>query len=102
MKSEGNLIICDNANILFGGYFEYYYFFQTLTTASMGESAGNSLSVEGVKSDEYMAWKKETLAIQKSHKEGQQRTGLWQDFGDVKVKTRDPNEYVIELSPGWR
>jgi hypothetical protein len=25
-----------------------------------------------------------------------------QDFGDVKVKTRDPNEYVIELSPGWR
>ena len=68
----------------------------------MGEPAGNSLSVEGVKSAEYMAWKKETLAIQKSHKEGQQRTGLWQDFGDVKVKTRDPNEYVIELSPGWR
>ena len=66
----------------------------------MGDLAGNKLSVEGVKSEEYMKWKKETLAIQKSHKEGKQRTGLWQDFGDVKL--RDRNDYVIELSPGWR
>ena len=89
---------------VFGGYFKEKRYFQTFRSPSMGESAGNRLSVEGVKSDEYMAWKKETLAnaIQKSHKEGQQRTGLWQDFGDVKVKTRDPNEYVIELSPCWR
>ena len=78
--------------------------FQPHSSSYMGECAGNNLSVEGVKSEEYMNWKKETLAIQKSHKEGQQRTGLWQDFGDVKVKEkkRDPNEYVIELSPGWR
>jgi len=68
----------------------------------MGESTGNLLSVEGVKSDEYMKWKRETLAIQRSHKEGNQRTGLWQEFADVKVKARDPNEYVIEMSPGWR
>ena len=68
----------------------------------MGESTGNLLSVEGVKSDEYMKWKRETLAIQRSHKEGHQRTGLWQEFADVKVKARDPNEYVIEMSPGWR
>ena len=79
--------------------FEY---FQTNPAQVMGDSAGNNLSVEWVKSDEYMKWKKETLAIHKSHKEGQQRRGLWQDFGDVKVKTRDLNEYVIELSPGWR
>ena len=68
----------------------------------MGESTANLLSVEGVKSDEYMKWKRETLAIQRSHKEGNQRTGLWQEFADVKVKARDPNEYVIEMSPGWR
>ena len=68
----------------------------------MGESTGNLLSVEGVKSNEYMKWKRETLAIQRSHKEGNQRTGLWQEFADVKVKARDPNEYVIEMSPGWR
>ena len=30
---------------------------QTLRTPAMGESAGNSLSMEGVKSDKYMAWK---------------------------------------------
>ena len=70
----------------------------------MEDCARNNLSVEGVKSEEYMKWKKETLAIQRSHKEAQQRTGLWQDFKEVKVKEkiRDPNEYVIELSPGWR
>ena len=61
----------------------------------MGDTGGNKLSVEGVKSEEYMKWKRETLAIQKSHKEGQQRTGLWQDFGDVAV--RDRNDYVIEI-----
>jgi hypothetical protein len=62
--------------MVFGGYFEEIFFFpRPNRTPAMEESAGNSLSVEGLKFDEYMEWKKEALAIQKSHKEGQQRTG---------------------------
>ena len=61
------------------------------------------LSVEGVKSEEYKIWKMQTLAKQTSHKEGQQRTGLWQKFEEVKVEqVKNVNEYRIELAPGCR
>ena len=69
----------------------------------MGDKEGDPLSAEGVKSDEYKIWKTQTLAKQTSHKEGRQRTGLWQNFEDVKVeKVKDLNEYRIELAPGCR
>ena len=31
--------------------------------------------------DDYMRWKVETLALQHSHKESQQTTGLWGQYG---------------------
>ena len=59
-------------------------------------------------SEDYMMWKVETLALQKSHKESQQRTGLWgadrqfaASYG-AGGRPRDNNEYIIELTPGWR
>ena len=59
-------------------------------------------------SEDYMNWKVETLALQKSHKESQQRTGLWgadrqfaASYG-AGGRPRDNNEYIIELTPGWR
>ena len=60
------------------------------------------LSAEGVKSEEYRVWKAQTLAKQTSHKEGQQRTGLWQQFKEVEVKEKDKNDYVVELAEGCR
>ena len=69
----------------------------------MGDKEGDPLSAEGVKSEEYKIWKTQTLAKQTSHKEGQQRTGLWQKFDEVKVeKVKDLNDYRIELAPGCR
>ena len=56
--------------------------------------------------DAYLNWKAQTLAMQTSHKEEQQKTGLWQDFNDVNVveknNSKDRNEFVVELAPGWR
>ena len=50
-----------------------------------------------------MRWKVETLALQHSHKEGQQSTGLWAEYQAGGGPGRqDSNEYVIELSQGWR
>ena len=68
----------------------------------MGDKEGHVLSAEGVKSDEYRIWKEQTLAKQTSHKEGEQRTGLWQQFKEVKVEEKDKNDYVVELAPGCR
>ena len=57
-----------------------------------------------VTGDDYTSWKAQTLAKQTSHKEEQQKTGLWQDFKDIKVvgRSRDQNEFIVELAPGWR
>ena len=52
--------------------------------------------------EDYMRWKVETLELQHSHKESQQRTGLWGECEAAGPSRRDHNEYVIELSPGWR
>ena len=56
--------------------------------------------------DAYLSWKARTLAMQTSHKEEQQKTGLWQDFNDINVveknDSKDRNEFVVELAPGWR
>ena len=53
--------------------------------------------------DDYMKWKVETLALQKSHKEEVQKTGLWaSNLEPTYGRRKDNNEYVIELSPGWR
>ena len=56
--------------------------------------------------DSYLSWKAQTLAMQTSHKEEQQKTGLWQDFNDVNVVekniSKDRNEFEVELAPGWR
>ena len=69
----------------------------------MGDRVGDVLSAEGVKSEEYKVWKMETLAKQTSHKEGGQRTGLWQKFEEVSVeKGKEVTEYRIELGPGAR
>ena len=69
----------------------------------MGDKKGDQLSAEGVKSEEYKIWKMQTLAKQTSHKEGQQRTGLWQKFEEVTVESvKDVNDYRIELAPGCR
>ena len=68
----------------------------------MGDREGDALSAEGVRSEEYRVWKEQTLAKQTSHKEGHQRTGLWQQFKEVDVKERDKNDYVVELAPGCR
>ena len=46
--------------------------------------------------------KVETLELQHSHKETQQRTGLWGETEAAGHSRRDQNEYSIELSPGWR
>merc|ERR1712098_731798 len=62
----------------------------------------NALSAEGIKSYDYVRWKEETLANQTSHKESQQRTGLWQKFNDVEITTKDNNTFRIELDPGVR
>ena len=62
----------------------------------------DSLSDEGVKSEEYRVWKEETLAKQTSHKEAEQRTGLWQQFKEVGVKEKDKNGYVVEIAEGCR
>ena len=58
-------------------------------------------------SGEYQRWKSETLAMQQSHKEGVQRTGLWQkvkegEEGKEEEDAVDKNEFVVELAPGWR
>ena len=55
-------------------------------------------------SGEYQKWKAETLAKQQSHKEGVQRTGLWQKVkeGEMEEDRGDKNEFVVELAPGWR
>ena len=64
---------------------------------------GDPLGVGGVRSEEYRIWKMQTLAKQTSHKEGKQRTGLWQKFEDVKVEqVKSVNDYRIELAPGCR
>ena len=69
----------------------------------MGDKKGDQLSAEGVKSEEYKIWKMQTLAKQTSHKEGQQRTGLWHKFDEVTVESvKDVNDYRIELAPGCR
>eukprot|EP00092_Neocalanus_flemingeri_P087654 GFUD01110662.1.p1 GENE.GFUD01110662.1~~GFUD01110662.1.p1 ORF type:complete len:167 (+),score=42.25 GFUD01110662.1:31-531(+) len=69
----------------------------------MADKADDPLSAVGVKSEEYKIWKTQTLAKQTSHKEGKQRTGLWQNFEEVTVKpVKDLNEYRIELAPGCR
>jgi hypothetical protein len=62
------------------------------------------LSAGGVMSDEYRVWKEETLAKQTGHIEAAQTTGLWQQFNEVKMvrKEKDPNNFVIELAPGYR
>ena len=60
------------------------------------------MSAEGVKSEEYRVWKEETLAKQTSHKEAEQRTGLWQQFTEVDVKEKDKNEYMVEIAEGCR
>ena len=53
--------------------------------------------------DDYMRWKVETLALQHSHKESQQTTGLWGQYGQGEGQgRRDSNEYIVELSEGWR
>ena len=61
---------------------------------------GGVLSAEGLKSVEYRVWKAQSLAKQTSHKEGQQRTGLWQQFKQMEVK--DKNDYVVDLTQGCR
>ena len=58
-------------------------------------------------SGEYQKWKAETLAKQQSHKEGVQRTGLWQKVKEGEIEEEeddmvDKNEFVVELAPGWR
>ena len=68
----------------------------------MGDMEGDLLSAEGVKSEEYRVWKAQTLAKQTSHKEGQQKTGLWQQFKEVEVKEKDKNDFVVELVQGCR
>ena len=53
---------------------------------------------------------KNISALQKSHKEGGQRTGLWggqmePTYGSaagVVGARRENNDYIIELTPGWR
>jgi len=62
------------------------------------------LSTDGIRSYEYVRWKEQTLANQTSHKEAQQRTGLWQKFTDVEIskKDRDENTFKIELAQGVR
>ena len=63
----------------------------------MGDKEGDPLSAEGVKSEEYKVWKKQTLAKQTSHKEGKQ------SFEEVKVdQVKDMNEYILELAHGCR
>jgi hypothetical protein len=68
----------------------------------MVDMEGDVLSAEGVKSEEYREWKAQTLAKQTSHKEGQQRTGLWQQFKEVEVKEKDKNDFVVELAQGCK
>ena len=68
----------------------------------LGVTGMDSMSAEGVKSEEYKVWKEETLAKQTSHKEAEQRTGLWQQFTEVEVKEKDKNEYVVEIAEGCR
>ena len=64
----------------------------------------DNLGSVGCMSSEYRVWKAETMSKQTSHKEGVQRTGLWQEFKDVKFEenVKDKNEYTVELAPGWR
>ena len=57
---------------------------------------------DGVKSDDYRLWKAQTLAQQTSHKEAEQRTGLWQQFREVEVKKKVKNDFVVELAQGCR
>ena len=57
---------------------------------------------EGSRSEEYRRWKEETLAKQTSHKEAQQRTGLWQQFKEVEPKSLEKNDYTVEVAPGCR
>ena len=56
--------------------------------------------------DAYLTWKSQTLAMQTSHKEKKQKTGLWQNFNNINVvenkNYEDRNEFVVELAPGWR
>ena len=68
----------------------------------MSDIEGDILSAEGVKSEEYRVWKAQTLAKQTSHKESQQKTGLWQQFMEVEVKEMDKNDFVVELAKGCR
>ena len=68
------------------------------------DSGGDELRrMSGEWTEDYMRWKVETLALQHSHKEGQQSTGLWAEYQAGGGPGRqDSNEYVIELSQGWR
>ena len=57
--------------------------------------------MSGEWTEDYMRWKVETLALQQSHKESEQRTGLWGQYREGEAR-RDSNEYRVELSQGWR
>ena len=65
-------------------------------TSSPGPMAG----------DDYHSWKSQTLAMQTSHKEKKQKTGLWQNFNNINVvenkNYEDRNEFIVELAQGWR
>ena len=63
-------------------------------------SIGHTQSAE----EKYQVWKEDTLARQTGHIEAVQSTGMLQQFPQKGLvnKGKDSNNYLIEVSPGYR